>query len=264
MEAYIFGKRNMIHIINIRETLKGLLRAKRYLTKVVADGQDVLFVGTKRQARGVIEEHAARCGMHYVTERWLGGILTNFRTIRSRLSRLEELEKLEETGVIDQYSKKMVSALNRERRKIERNLGGIRNMTRMPGAMVAVDVKREYNALKEASKLGIPTICLIDTDGDPDLVDIPIPGNDDALRAVDVMIREMADSILEAKAGRKDQGADDSTTSPRRPVRASASAAPEQPSGTSAMPHQAQAPQAQAAPVSSPEQSASESDVTTG
>lgn len=200
MAPFIYGKRNLIHIIDIRETLKGLLRAKKFLAQVVGQGQDVLFVGTKRQARPSIEEQSKRCGMHCVTERWLGGTLTNFRTIRSRLQRLAELEAIDEAS--GQYSKKAIASLSRERRKIQRNLSGVRNMERLPGVLVLVDVRREHIAVKEAKKLGIPTIALIDTDSDPDFADIPIPGNDDAMRAIAIIVEQLADAVEEGKRGR--------------------------------------------------------------
>ncbi len=199
MSPYIYGKRNNIHIIDIKETVKGLLLAKKYISKTVASGKDVCFVGTKRQARDVLRERVGDVKMHWVIERWLGGTLTNFRTIRSRLKRLEELERIEESGEIVNYSKKMESQLRRERKKILRNLEGIRNMAKLPGAVVVIDVKREMNAIMEAKKLGIPTICLIDTDGDPDLADIPIPGNDDSMRSIDVIIRELCAAVVEGK-----------------------------------------------------------------
>jgi small subunit ribosomal protein S2 len=197
MKPYIFGKRNLIHIIDIKETLKGILRAKKYLARVVSEGGDVLFVGTKRQAKNAVESHATRVGMHYVCERWLGGTLTNFRTIRSRLARLEELERLEETGEIANYSKKMISTLQRERKKMKRNLEGIRRMDRVPSVMVIIDPGFEHIAVKEARKLNIPTICLLDTEGDPDTADIPIPGNDDSMRAIDLILRELSTSVAE-------------------------------------------------------------------
>ncbi|HEY7117592.1 MAG TPA: 30S ribosomal protein S2 [Tepidisphaeraceae bacterium] len=205
MQPYISGKRNMIHIIDVKETVKGLLRARKLLQSVVSQGKDVLFVGTKRQARFAVEEEAQRCGMHYVSERWLGGTLTNFRTIRDRLKRLEELEKLWETGQIETYSKKMKSTLKREMDKIKTNLEGIRRMDRMPGLMFIIDTRREHIAVKEAKKLGVPTIALIDTDSDPDLIDLPIPGNDDAMRAIEIIMKELADSIIEGKTGRADK-----------------------------------------------------------
>jgi len=216
MKPYIFCVRNSIHIINIKETMKGLLRSKKFLAHVVASGKDVLFVGTKRQARNPVIQQAQRSGMHSVSERWLGGTLTNFRTIRSRLSRLEELEAMEENGQMEAQSKKMASTLRREMKKIKRNLDGIRNMTRLPGAMVIIDPRREYIAVNEARKLGIPIIALLDTDSDPDLVDIPIPGNDDAMRAIELVVTQLTDSILEGKASRVD---DSSVSEQAEPVR---------------------------------------------
>jgi small subunit ribosomal protein S2 len=202
MAPYIFGKRNRIHIIDVKETIKGLLLARKFITKTVAEGKDVLFVGTKRQARGILEKNVREVGMHYVTERWLGGTLTNFRTIRERLKRLEELERIEESGEINNYSKKMESQLRREKTKILRNLEGIRNMTKLPGCMVIIDVHAEENAVKEARKLGIPTVCLIDTDSNPDYADIPIPGNDDAMRAIEVIVTSLCAAVAEGKRTR--------------------------------------------------------------
>jgi small subunit ribosomal protein S2 len=203
MSPYIYGKRNTIHIIDIRETVKGLLRAKKFIAQVVARGEDVLFVGTKRQARMLVQQHASRGGMPYVIERWLGGTLTNFRTIRSRLARLEELEREETEGILQEYSKKMISARTRELRKIKRNLEGIRSMTRLPGALVIIDVHREHNAVREAKKLNIPTVCLIDTDSDPDFADVPIPGNDDAIRAIEAVLVHLGDAVEEGRKARR-------------------------------------------------------------
>ncbi|MBN1344551.1 MAG: 30S ribosomal protein S2 [Phycisphaerae bacterium] len=227
MAPYILGKRGLIHIIDIKETLKGLLRAKKFVTKVVNGGKDVLFVGTKRQAREIVRMQAARCEMPYVCERWLGGTLTNFRTIRSRLARLEELEALDASGAMGGYSKKMESSLKRERRKIQRNLEGIRNMTKVPGALILVDVRREHIAVKEAKKLGIPTLCLLDTDGDPDVIDLPIPGNDDAMRSIEVVLSQLADAVMEGKAGRDKEEPpqeDEKRPARRRSARAMATA----------------------------------------
>jgi small subunit ribosomal protein S2 len=209
MEPYIHGKRQMIHIIDVRETVKGLLRGKKLLAQVVAQGKDVLFVGTKRQAKHAIAEETARCGMHYVSERWLGGTLTNFRTIRARLNRLEELEKLWETGQIETYSKKMKATLQRERTKIRTNLEGIRRMDKLPGVMFIIDTRREHIAVKEARKLGITTVAMIDTDSDPSLIDLPIPGNDDSMRAIEIILQELANSVIDGKQGRveKPEGA---------------------------------------------------------
>ena len=209
MARFIFGERNKIHIIDIRETLKGLLLAQRFIEQVVASGKDVCFVGTKRQAKDSIAKYATEVGMPFVNERWLGGILTNFRTIRDRLGRLEELDRLVESGEIDTYSKKMASQLMRERRKITRNLDGIRTMEKMPGVLMVVDVNRETIALREARSLGIPTIGLVDTDGDPDLVDIAIPGNDDSIRAVEAVLRELCASISRGKGQRTAQAEGD-------------------------------------------------------
>ena len=205
MQPYILTKRNSIHIIDPKETLKGLLAAKAFVSKVVAGGKDVLLVGTKRQARQAVEDGARDSGMHYVNDRWLGGALTNFRTIRSRLARLEKLEQLEADGQMETQSKKEASRLRRELRKIKRNLEGIRNMDRLPGAVFVVDVSREGIALREARKLGIPTLGLIDTDSNPDLVDIPIPGNDDAMRAIELVVKELCEAVKVAKAGRSDK-----------------------------------------------------------
>ena len=202
MKPYIWGQRNKIHIIDIRETVKGLLTASRFIQRTVAEGRDVCFIGTKRQAKGAVEQHATDVGMPWVVERWLGGTLTNFRTIRERLKRLEELESLVDGGEIETYSKKRASQLQREKRKITRNLAGIRNMNKLPGALVVIDTTREENALREARTLGIPTIGLVDTDGDPTIVDIPIPGNDDSMRSIDVIIRYLITAIRQGLAGR--------------------------------------------------------------
>jgi small subunit ribosomal protein S2 len=232
MRPYIYGKRNLIHIIDLRETVRGLLRAYRYLAQTAGRGSLVLFVGTKRQAKEAIEREAARCNMPYVSERWLGGTLTNYRTIRDRLKRLTELEglwlpagenpakmdmtsymkgmlneagKLElgkapESAPIRSYSKKMVATLNRELSKITRNLQGIREMNRVPEALIVVDPKREDIAVKEAQRMGVSTVALIDTDSDPDTVDLPIPGNDDSIRSIEIMLAKLADAVLEGRA----------------------------------------------------------------
>ncbi len=232
MRPYIYGKRNLIHIIDLRETVRGLLRAYKYLAQVAGRGNIVLLVGTKRQAKEAIEREAARAGMPYVSERWLGGTLTNYRTIRDRLKRLQELEamwlpagenpgkmnmteymrgmlnesgKLElskapESAIIRGYSKKMVATLNRELSKITRNLQGVREMNRLPEALIVVDPKREDIAVKEAQRMGVTTLALIDTDSDPDTVDLPIPGNDDSIRSIELVLAKLADAILEGKA----------------------------------------------------------------
>ncbi|MDP7005530.1 MAG: 30S ribosomal protein S2 [Phycisphaerales bacterium] len=202
MKPYIWGVRNGLHIIDIRETVKGLLRAKKFIQETVSGGKDVVFVGTKRQSQAAVQKYASEAGMPWVTERWLGGTLTNFATIRSRLKRLNKLEKLVESGEIETYSKKMTSQLMREKAKITRNLDGIRNMSKLPGVMVVIDANNETNALREAKALRIPTIGLVDTDGDPELVDLPIPGNDDSLRSIEVVIASLMESVSEGLQGR--------------------------------------------------------------
>ena len=199
MRPYIYARRNLIHIIDVRETVRGLLRAKKYLSQVASRGSLVLFVGTKRQAGDSVQKAAERCGMPFVNDRWLGGTLTNFRTIRSRLGRLEELEKIRDSEEINSYSKKAQSALNREYRKMFRNLNGIRTMNRVPECLVVVDPRKEKNAVKEARKLGVASVALIDTDCDPDLVDLPIPGNDDSMRSIDLIVNVLADAIIQGK-----------------------------------------------------------------
>src|SRR5215212_8627512 len=258
MQPYISGKRNMIHIIDVKETVKGLLRAKKLVQNIVASGKDVLFVGTKRQARFAVEEETKRCGMHYVSERWLGGTLTNFRTIRDRLKRLEELEKLWETGQIETYSKKMKSTLSREKDKIKTNLEGIRKMERMPGVMFIIDTRREHIAVKEAKKLGVPTVALIDTDSDPDLIDLPIPGNDDAMRAIELVMRELADAIIEGKQGRVDKPDEAAGTGPRRRSTRSAFRADDKSAGAPTDAAAAPGEEAPAAPAEGAEQPAGE------
>src|SRR5690606_27091104 len=183
----------------VRETIRGMLRAKKYLSQVAANGSLILFVGTKRQATEPVSREGERCGMPYVADRWLGGTLTNFRTIRNRLVRLEELERLMSSDEFAAYSKKMQAALKREYRKMYRNLNGIRTLNRKPECMVIVDPKKEHNAVREANKLGITTVALIDTDCDPDKVDLPIPGNDDSIRSIELIVKQFADAVLEGK-----------------------------------------------------------------
>lgn len=260
MAPYIFGRRNSIHIIDIKQTVKGLLQASRFVSQTVADGNDVLFVGTKRQARQTVQKHAGRCGMHYVSERWLGGTLTNFRTIRSRLARLEELEGIEASGEVENYSKKMKATIQREQRKIFRNLAGIRRMERLPAVLIIIDVKREHIALKEARKLHIPTICLIDTDGDPDYADIPIPGNDDAMRSVELVVSYLADAVEAGKKGRLEAPSDPQAPRrrSRRPTtaRADEEQSTDEPAATSTVEQQAEPPTVEPAATPTVEQQA--------
>lgn len=220
MAAYIYARKNLIHIIDIRETVRGLLRAKKYLSQVAAGGSLILFVGTKRQAGAAVERESLRCGMPFVAERWLGGALTNFRTIRSRLARLEELEKLRASDQLATYSKKMQSALAREYRKMYRNLNGIRTMNRLPECLVVIDPNKEKNAVREARSLGITTVSLIDTDCNPDDVDLPIPGNDDGIRSIEVIVRQLADAVLQGRSS----VAAEAKSEPSEPVVAGAGA----------------------------------------
>jgi small subunit ribosomal protein S2 len=203
MRPYIYARRNLIHIIDVRETIRGLLRARKYLQRVAAQGSLILFVGTKRQASDTIEQQGLRCGMPFVSDRWLGGTLTNFRTIRSRLGRLEELEAVRSGDELATYSKKMQSALSREYRKMYRNLNGMRTMNRLPECLVVIDPRKERNAVKEARKLGVTTVALIDTDCDPDEIDLAIPGNDDSIRSIELIVQLLADAVL---AGRSEAG----------------------------------------------------------
>jgi len=207
MDRFIYGKRNLIHIINLKETVKGLARASHFVAKLASTGQQIIFVGTKRQIKEVIEAEAKQAGMPYVTERWLGGTLTNFQTIHARLKRLETLEDMETTGKMELYSKKIQASLTRELRRIRKNLEGIRELHRLPAALVIIDPRNERNAVKEANKLDIPVVALLDTDCDPDDVDIPIPANDDAIRSVQLILEHLAKAIVEGKANYDEKAA---------------------------------------------------------
>ncbi len=200
MARHIYGTRNGVHVIDLRETLKGLMRGQRLLTHVAATGAEVLFVGTKRSAREAVMAHSRRIGSPFVHERWLGGTLTNHATILSRLARLEDLEQMERDGSIQTYSKKMIATLQREKKRILRNLEGIRTMKRLPGAVVLVDPKHEENAVNEAKRARIPTVALVDTDSNPDWVDVCVPANDDAVKVADIFFRIMADAVADGKA----------------------------------------------------------------
>jgi small subunit ribosomal protein S2 len=215
MAPFIFAKRGNIHIIDVKQTLKGLLVARKLLAQIVSSGNDIVFVGTKRQAQKAVEAAADKCGMHYVSQRWLGGMLTNFRTVRSRLQRLEQLESMEQDGTLQSESKKQASRLKREMRKIRTNLEGVRKMSRLPGAVVAVDARKEYLALREAKKLGIATVGLLDTDSDPDAVDVAIPANDDSIRAIELILNELADAVAIGKT--MISARQEATLRPRRP-----------------------------------------------
>lgn len=214
MEPFIHGKRNTIHIIDLRSTVRGLIRASNFLQRIASEGRDVLFVGTKRGAKQVVMSVANNCGMPAVTERWLGGTLTNFETIRKRLVRLEELETMESTDAILALSKKDLSKHNREKRKLLKNLGGIRKMTYLPGALVVVDPRKEAIAVKEANRVGIPVVSLLDTDCDPDVIDIPIPGNDDSMRSVDTILKRLAEAIVAGAKTARSRGVQASPATP--------------------------------------------------
>lgn len=203
MKPFLQGKRNSIHIIDLKATVRGLVQGTHFLKNVARDGWQVLFVGTKRGAKTVVREEAQRCGMPFVTERWLGGTLTNFDTIRIRLARLEELENMERSGEVNAMSKKELSGYNREKRKLLKNLEGIRTMTSLPGALVVVDPKREHIAVREANRVGIPIVALVDTDSDPDPIDVPVPANDDAMRSVSLLVKRLADACVEGAQASK-------------------------------------------------------------
>jgi small subunit ribosomal protein S2 len=200
MAQYIFGERNRIHIINLEKTQPLFAEAIAFAKGVVADGGTLLFVGTKRSAREAIQKEAARCGMPYVNQRWPGGMLTNFKTIRQSIKRLMELTELSESGALDKRSKKEALQLRREMAKLEKSLGGIKDMSSLPDVMFVIDVGHENIALKEANKLGIPVVAVVDTNCSPEGVDYVVPGNDDAMRAIDLYAAAMADAVLEGKA----------------------------------------------------------------
>jgi len=201
MAEYIFAERNGIYIIDLQKTVRKVDEAYKAVTSIVADGGEVLFVGTKKQAQESIKEEANRCGMYFVNERWLGGMLTNFKTIQSRIQRLKDLERMEREGTFEILPKKEVAQLTHEMEKLQRNLGGIKDMKRIPSVLFIVDPRKERIAIQEARNLGIPIVAIVDTNCDPDEVDYVIPGNDDAIRAVKLISGKMADAVLEGKQG---------------------------------------------------------------
>lgn len=201
MAPYIFAERNQIYIIDLSKTVKLINEAYDFVKEVVEEGKPILFVGTKKQAQESIKEEAIRAGEYYVNERWLGGMLTNYKTIETRIKRLFELEKMEENGTMELLTKKEKAILLGEKEKLERFLGGIKNMPELPGAIFVVDPKKEKIAVHEARKLGIPVIGVVDTNCDPDEIDYVIPGNDDAIRAVKLLTSVIADAVVEAKQG---------------------------------------------------------------
>ncbi len=201
MAPYIFAERNGIYIIDLQKTVKKLDEAYKFITDIAAEGGEVLFVGTKKQAQDSIREEAIRCGMPFVNARWLGGMLTNFKTIQKRIKRLAQLKAMEADGTFDMLPKKEVVKLNLEIEKLEKFMGGITGMKKQPAAMFVVDPRKEKNAVAEAKKLGIPVVAIVDTNCDPDEIDYVIPGNDDAIRAVKLIAAEMANAVLEGKQG---------------------------------------------------------------
>lgn len=207
MARFIFTERNGIYIIDLQKTVKKVEEAYAFLRDVAAEGKPILFVGTKKQAQNSIKDEALRCNMYYVNERWLGGMLTNFRTIKTRIARLKELQAMFEEGTTDQYTKKEVILMKRELEKLEKNLGGIADMKQLPGALFIIDSKKEEIAVSEARKLNIPVIATVDTNCDPDLIDFPIPANDDAIRAVKLLASKMADAVLEGRQGQQEEEA---------------------------------------------------------
>ena len=204
MAPYIFTERNGIYIIDLQKTVKKVEEAYNFLRDVAASGENILFVGTKKQAQGAIKEEAERCGMFYVSERWLGGMMTNFKTIQKRIQRLRELEKMQEDGTFDLLPKKEVSGLLHEMEKLTKFLSGIKDMKKLPGALFIVDPRKERIAVLEAHKLHIPIVATVDTNCDPDEIDHVIPANDDAIRAVKLLAGKMADAVLEGKVSAND------------------------------------------------------------
>ncbi|AGY77588.1 MULTISPECIES: 30S ribosomal protein S2 [Clostridium] len=202
MAPYIFTERNGIYIIDLQKTVKKVEEAYNFIREVAAEGKDILFIGTKKQAQEAIKEEAKRSNMHYVNNRWLGGMLTNFATIKTRIAKLEELEKMEEDGTFEVLPKKEVIKLNNEKEKLEKNLGGIKTMNaENVGALFIVDPRKEKNAISEAKILGIPVVAIVDTNCDPDEIDYVIPGNDDAIRAVKLITSKVADAVMEGRQG---------------------------------------------------------------
>jgi small subunit ribosomal protein S2 len=209
MKPYIYGPRNGIYIINLDITMKMLRTACAYVTDVVADGGTVLFVGTKRQAQVIIREEAERCGMFFVNHRWLGGMMTNFQTIKRSVDRLKKIEAMQEDGTINRFPKKEILLMEKERIKLDRNLGGIKNMRTLPDVLFVIDPKKEEIAVSEANKLNIPVVALTDTNCDPDGISYVIPGNDDAIRAIKLISSVVADAVLEGKAKRGEEAEPD-------------------------------------------------------
>ena len=204
MSPYIYTARNGVHIIDLVQTAELMDDAYDYMRSSAEQGKRFLFVGTKRQAAGIVAQEASRCGAYYVNQRWLGGMLTNWETIKSRTERLKELEQLEESGNLDKRPKKEASVLRRELEKLQKYLGGIKSMRKIPDIVIIVDLRREHNAILECQKLGIPIVSMLDTNCDPDYVDVPIPANDDAIRSIKLVVGKLADAIYEGRHGQLD------------------------------------------------------------
>lgn len=208
MSQYIFTDRNGVHIIDLVQTAQLMEQAYEYMRSSSENGQKFLFVGTKRQAAGIVAQEAARCGSYYINQRWLGGMLTNWETIKGRVGRLKELEDMEESGAMKLRPKKEGAMLRRELSKLQKYLGGIKTMRKVPDIVIIVDQRREYNAVLECQKLDIPMVTLLDTNCDPDLADIHIPGNDDAIRSIKLIVGKLADAIYEGRHGKRDDSYD--------------------------------------------------------
>lgn len=261
MKPYIFGARNGIHIIDLQKTVRLFKTAYDFVVKTVADGYPVLFVGTKKQGHDAVIEESERCGMFFMVNRWLGGTLTNFQTIKKSINRLKELEKMKEDGSINRYTKKEILKMGKELSKLEKNLGGIKNMDEIPGAVFVVDPKREKIAVKEARKLGIPVVAIADSNCDPDDIDLIIPGNDDAIRAIRLITSKIADACIEGHAIAEQRlRAEDALKKEQETV--AVEEKPEASAGEDGGPEVIILPKTESAPVASHETAASEDNQT--
>jgi small subunit ribosomal protein S2 len=232
MRPYIYGERNGIYIIDLEQTQRALDKACDYIRQAAEQRKNIVFVGTKKQAAEIVEEEARRCGVHFVNRRWLGGMLTNFETIKWRMNRLKELESMRDTGEFFRRPKKEVAVLNREMSKLEKSLGGIKMMKGKPDVLFIIDQKRELIAVQEAKKVGIEVVGIIDTNCDPDSIDYVIPGNDDSIRSIKLITSRIADAILEGKQGQSGVPYEETREERERPLAAVATASAEEPQGT--------------------------------
>jgi len=244
MKKYIFGERNGIYIIDLQKTLRKFKDAYNFVVDVAAEGKPVLFVGTKKQAQDSVAEESARCGQYYVNQRWLGGMLTNFETVKKGIDNLKKIERMKSDGTFEKLTKKEVAGLEKKREKLEKNLGGIKEMPKLPGAVFVVDPRKEQIAVQEARRLGIPVVAIVDTNCDPDVIDYVIPGNDDAIRAIRLMSSKMADAVLEGEQRRQDELSGAKAGAEARKETAGAEAAPETPSETPSEAPSEEAPEA--------------------